>query len=84
MGMGVVNTEPQSEAETFAEQKQKLFLICKKFIQDNKVRCAESSIKDQVYENAPELVEAIGNVIGFYKEPETETKATAEAEEGYF
>lgn len=42
--------------------------IARKFIDDNRVSCAEATINDRVYENAPELVEQLANVVGYYIE----------------
>ena len=49
-----------------------LWNICKDFINDNHVSCPEATINDWVYENAPNLVEDIGNVVGYYVYPEDE------------
>lgn len=44
--------------------------IAREFITENRVSCPEATTKDKVYENAPELVEKLGGVVGFYRDPE--------------
>lgn len=46
-----------------------LWKVCTNFIQKQTVRCAENTIDDRVYVNAPELVEAIGNITGYEDYP---------------
>ena len=49
------------------QQLMQLWHICSEFIQDNHVSCPEATINDRVYENAPELVEKIGNLVGYFE-----------------
>lgn len=56
-------TEPVVDVE-------KLAGIARKFIDDNRVSCAEATTNDRVYENAPELVEKLADVVGYYRYPE--------------
>jgi len=44
--------------------------IAREFIAENRVSCPEATTKDKVYENAPELVEKLAGVVGFYRDPE--------------
>lgn len=44
-----------------------LWSVCEKFIRDNRVTCAEASAEDRVYENAPDLVERIADIVGYAK-----------------
>lgn len=44
--------------------------IAREFIAENRVSCPEATINDKVYENAPELVEKLAGVVGFYRYPE--------------
>ena len=44
--------------------------IAREFIAENRVSCPEATINDKVYENAPELVEKLAGVVGFYRHPE--------------
>jgi len=49
-----------------------LWGLCEGFIQRQKIHCAEATGEDRVYENAPELVEQIAKIVGFYKYPDDE------------
>lgn len=40
------------------------------FIKENKVSCAEATVEDRVYENAPDLVEELANIVGYYEYPD--------------
>lgn len=44
--------------------------IAREFIAKNRVSCPGATINDNVYENAPELVEKLAGVVGFYRDPE--------------
>jgi len=46
--------------------------IARDFIVKNKITCAEATTDDSVYENAPELVEALAEIVGYYEWPEDE------------
>ena len=49
---------------------KKLYLHCKNWIEDNSFH-EESFILDDLYfEKAQELIEGIGNIVGFFKYPE--------------
>lgn len=52
---------------TYTEQKIKLYDLCLKFIDKNDLTCAETTCEDRVYENAPEFVQRICEIVG-YKE----------------
>jgi len=54
------------------EKKDKLWEVCQKFITTNRVSCPEATCEDRVYENAPNLVEDIAEIVGFYKYPDDE------------
>lgn len=46
---------------------QRLLEVCSDYIEHHELTCAESIYqKDAIYESAPELVEQICNVIGYY------------------
>lgn len=46
--------------------------IVKKFIEQNHVSCPEVCCEDRVYENAPNLVEELADIVGYYVYPEDE------------
>lgn len=41
--------------------------IVSRFIKDQRISCAEATIEDRVYENAPTLIEELANVVGYYE-----------------
>ena len=47
-----------------------LISVVYKFIQDNKISCPEATANDSVYENAPDLVYNLAQIIGYYEYPE--------------
>lgn len=47
-----------------------LWEVCKDFVEKTRVSCEEACCEDRVYEEAPNLVADIGNVVGFYQYPE--------------
>lgn len=47
-----------------------LLQLCRKFIDKHKISCDEDVISDRVSEDAYEFIGDIGNIIGFYKEPD--------------
>lgn len=50
-----------------------LFDICKDFIKDNEITCAESIYqKDSIEANALDLIEQICELIGYYEEEDEE------------
>lgn len=48
-------------------KKDKLWKLCKQFIEEHKISCGEATYEDRVYENAPDLVNSIGKIVGWYK-----------------
>jgi len=48
----------------------KLLTIARDFIDKHHVSCAEATSNDGVYEDAPLLVEALADVVGYYSYPE--------------
>jgi len=61
------NTLEPTHAELMA-----LWKVCTKFIDDQRVCCEEVCCEDRVYEEAPNLVADIANVVGYYEYPEDE------------
>ena len=53
-----------------AEIGVKVSAIAKAFIDSNRISCPEATTNDGVYENAPELVEKLCDVVGYYQYPE--------------
>lgn len=49
-----------------------LYALCRAFIAKHQISCAEATCEDRVYEHAPELVEEIGKLVGFYRYPDDE------------
>jgi len=47
-----------------------LWIACSDFIRDQQITCAEATVEDCVYENAPELVERIGKIVGYHRYPD--------------
>lgn len=47
--------------------KDKLWELAAKFIIDNRISCPESTAEDRVYENSPELVYEIAELVGYYE-----------------
>lgn len=47
-----------------------LYALCRAFIEKHRVSCPEATCEDRVYEHAPELVEKIGKLVGFYRYPD--------------
>jgi len=50
---------------------ENLLKIAREFIDKHHVSCAEATGNDGVYEEAPLLVEALANVVGYYSYPES-------------
>jgi len=52
-----------------AKSKEKqLFELCQKFVNDNKINCAESVCQsDHVIENAYEFIEQVCDIVGYYE-----------------
>lgn len=50
-----------------------LWALCQKFVKDNSIICPETIYQaDKVYENAPEFVEAICDLVGYHKTEDDE------------
>ena len=49
-----------------------VYAIVNIFIQEHQISCPEATIGDEIYENAPTLVEELANVVGYYKHPDDE------------
>ena len=47
-----------------------LWNVCQDFVQAQRVSCPEACCEDRVYEEAPNLVEDIANIVGYYEYPE--------------
>lgn len=45
----------------------KLETVARDFIAENRVTCPEATANDRVYENAPELVEKLAEVVGYHQ-----------------
>lgn len=62
--MSQVSISEERVAEALA-----LRAIAKKFIEDNKIRCAETIYQcDRVVENSLELIESLCEIVGYYEE----------------
>lgn len=48
------------------------FAVARDFINKHHISCPEATGEDRVYENAPLLVEALADVVGYYEYPENE------------
>jgi len=48
-------------------KKDLLWEVAAKFIIDNKISCPEATAEDRVYENAPNLVFEIAEIVGYYE-----------------
>ena len=40
--------------------------IIQNFIEANRINTGEDTVEDRVYENAPEFVESLANIVGYY------------------
>ncbi|TVO57542.1 Gp49 family protein [Denitromonas halophila] len=54
------------------ESEAKLAAIVREFVEKQRVSCPEATCDDRVYEEAPGLVEALCNVVGYYRYPDDE------------
>lgn len=63
------------------EPGAKAAAIARKFIDDNRVSCPEACCEDRVYENAPELVEKLADVVGYYRYPDEDPEAAADVQD---
>lgn len=70
--------ELEEEAKAVVLQMSKeenLWALCKKFIEDEKISCAESVYQtDSVIINAYELIEKICNIVGYHKYEDDENE----------
>lgn len=58
-------------SKTKAEQRQQLFRLCQRFIQDNQITCGESIWQsDDVMENAQDLIEKMCEIVGYLEDKE--------------
>lgn len=48
----------------------RLLRTCVEFIEKQQIICAEATVEDRVYEHAPELVEAICEIVGYHRDPD--------------
>lgn len=64
-------TEQQPEPPT-SKQVSDLAYIARQFIDKHRIGCAEDTVEDRVYENAPGLVEQLAEVVGYYRDPEAQ------------
>lgn len=52
-------------------KENQLMNVCKKFIEDQTIRCAETIYQtDRVIENAYEFIESVCEVVGYYVDKE--------------
>ena len=57
--------------------KDKLWEICERFVREEHVRCPESIYqKDNVIENAYNLIECICSVVGYYQDSDGSVRNT--------
>lgn len=66
-GGPVAPTPAQRQATNDLAAGAKLLHIARNFIREHEIGCAEDTVEDRVYENAPGLVEKLGEVVGFYR-----------------
>ena len=62
----MIDTEPS------VKDMAKLWNVVAKFIEEQHLSCAETTAEDRVYENAPELVYDMCEIVGYYDYPEDE------------
>ena len=66
------------EPDHISATKQKLWWLCKKFVVDQEITCAESVHQsDRVIENAYQLIEEICDLVGYYDYKTGEIKPNA-------
>lgn len=59
------------EAAARVRQESELVELCKKFIQENRITCAETVAQsDRVIENAYDFIESVCSIVGYYDEPD--------------
>lgn len=52
----------------------KVSAIARNFITKHEITCAEATIKDSVYEDAPILVENLAEILGYFKHEDEENQ----------
>lgn len=62
----MVNDDPS------VKEMAALWNVVAKFIDKNHISCAEATYEDRVFENAPNLVEDLCEIVGYYDYPEDE------------
>jgi hypothetical protein len=62
----MLNDEPS------VKEMAALWTVCYNFIKDQHISCEETVCEDRVYENAPDLVHEIAEIVGYYEYPEDE------------
>jgi hypothetical protein len=56
------------KSSDFDGQKDRLFELCFKFIQEQEISCSEAVYQsDRVIENAYELIDGICKIVGYYE-----------------
>lgn len=69
----VAPVRPSSEPSRADSTSKTLLDICRKFIDDNQIRCGELIYQcDHVAENALPFLEAVCNLVGYYHEPSSD------------
>jgi hypothetical protein len=53
-----------------SEKPDPLYELCRAFIEKHRISCPEATAEDRVYINAPELVESIADIVGYYSYPD--------------
>lgn len=49
------------------EKMLEVYALVSLFINEHRISCSEATAEDRVYENAPEFVESLANVVGYFK-----------------
>ena len=62
----MLNDEPS------VKEMAKLWNVCYNFIKEQHISFEEVCCEDRVYENAPNLVHEIAEIVGYYEYPEDE------------
>ncbi len=52
----------------------RLLEVCEQFIIDNRISCPEAVMEDRVFENAPDLIGTIAEIVGYYEYPDDESE----------
>ena len=50
------------------EKQEQLWKLCQKFIREQSIKNYADTMHDDVYVNAPEFIEAICEIVGYYKD----------------